>query len=166
MAEVYVALGSNLGDRAGNLAAARDALGRSAVKIERASSIYETEPWGAANQGRYLNQVARGTTSLSPKALLARLLDIERALGRNRMNAERFGPRVIDLDILLYEGVTLSEPDLQIPHPRMMERAFVLVPLVEIAPDLTVGGARIADALAKLDRAGVAIFRPHGEEPG
>ena len=123
MAEVYVALGSNLGDRGMNLAAARDALGRSAMTIERASSIYETEPWGAANQGPYLNQALRGRTQLPPRALLAKLLEIERELGRDRSHAERFGPRVIDLDILLYEGVTLNEPDLQIPHPRMMERA-------------------------------------------
>lgn len=160
MAEVYVALGSNLGDRAHNLAAARDALGRGALIIERASSIYETEPWGAANQGPYLNQAVLGRTQLAPRALLAKLLEIERELGRDRSHAERFGPRVIDLDILLYEGVVLSEPDLQIPHPRMMERAFVLVPLAEIAPELEVGGTRIKDALAKLDRSGVVPFRP------
>ena len=159
MAEVYVALGSNLGDRERNLAAARGALDRGALKIDDASSIYETEPWGAANQGRYLNQVVRGQTRLAPRDLLLKLLDIERVLGRDRTNAERFGPRVIDLDILLYEGVTLSDPDLQIPHPRMMERAFVLVPLVEIAPDLSVGGAPIKGALARLDRAGVALYQ-------
>ena len=159
MAEVHIALGSNLGDRERNLAAARDALGRGALSVERASSIYETEPWGAANQGRYLNQAVRGATNLTPKALLAKLLEIERELGRDRSQAERFGPRVIDLDILLYEGVALNEPDLQIPHPRMMERAFVLVPLAEIAPELEVGGTRIKDALAKLDRSGVVPFR-------
>ena len=101
MAEVYVALGSNLGDRAHNLAAARDALGRGALIIERASSIYETEPWGAANQGPYLNQAVLGRTQLAPRALLAKLLEIERELGRDRSHAERFGPRVIDIDILL-----------------------------------------------------------------
>jgi 2-amino-4-hydroxy-6-hydroxymethyldihydropteridine diphosphokinase len=160
MAEVHVALGSNLGDRERNLAAARDALGRGTLTIERASSIYETEPWGAANQGRYLNQVVRGHTQLTPQALLASVLETERRLGRDRAHAERFGPRVIDLDILLYEGAAVNEPDLQIPHPRMMERAFVLVPLAEIAPDLTVGGERVADALAKLDRSGVVPYRP------
>jgi 2-amino-4-hydroxy-6-hydroxymethyldihydropteridine diphosphokinase len=160
MAEVYVALGSNLGDRERNLASARVALGREALTIERVSSIYETDPWGAANQGRYLNQVVRGTTWLAPHDLLAQLLDIERGLGRDRTNAERFGPRVIDLDILLYEGVTVSEPDLHIPHPRMMERAFVLVPLAEIARDITVGRVRVADALTKLDRTGVKLYRP------
>jgi 2-amino-4-hydroxy-6-hydroxymethyldihydropteridine diphosphokinase len=166
MAEAYIALGSNLGDRERNLASAREALGRDTLKIERTSSVYETEPWGAANQDRYLNQVVRGTTPLAPHDFLAQLLDIERALGRDRTNAERFGPRVIDLDILLYDGITRNEADLQIPHPRMMERAFVLVPLAEIAPELAVGGVPVAEALAKLDRTGVAIFRPHGEEPG
>jgi 2-amino-4-hydroxy-6-hydroxymethyldihydropteridine diphosphokinase len=159
MADAYVALGSNLGDRESNLANARDALGQGVLTVEHASSIYQTEPWGAANQGRYLNQVVLGTTMLTPQALLAKLLDIERALGRDRANAERFGPRVIDLDILLYDGVTLKEADLQIPHPRMMERAFVLVPLAEIAPELAVGDVRIKDALSKLDRSGVAPFR-------
>jgi 2-amino-4-hydroxy-6-hydroxymethyldihydropteridine diphosphokinase len=160
MAEVFVALGSNLGDRERNLTAARDALGRDALGIERVSSIYETEPWGAANQGRYLNQVVRGRTQLAPRALLTTLLEIERALGRDRTHAKRFGPRVIDLDILFFEGAALNEPDLQIPHPRMMERAFVLVPLAEIAPDLAVGGVRVADALATLDRSGVVALRP------
>jgi len=159
MADVYVALGSNLGDRERNLASARVALAREALTIKRASSIYETEPWGAANQGRYLNQVVHGTTQLAPKALLTKLLEIERELGRDRTNAERFGPRVIDLDILLYEGVSLSEPDLQIPHPRMMERAFVLVPLAEIAPALSVGGVKVADALARLDQTGVRQYK-------
>jgi len=160
MAEVYVALGSNLGDRERNLASAHEALGREALTVERVSSIYETDPWGAANQGRYLNQVVRGTTRLAPHDLLAQLLDIERALGRDRTNAERFGPRVIDLDILLYEGVTVNEPDLHIPHPRMMERAFVLVPLAEIAPALSIGGVPVKDALARLDQTGVKQYKP------
>ncbi|HEY7458706.1 MAG TPA: 2-amino-4-hydroxy-6-hydroxymethyldihydropteridine diphosphokinase [Xanthobacteraceae bacterium] len=156
MAEVFVALGSNLGDRAANLAAARDALAR--ILIEPAlSSIYETEPWGPPNQGRYLNQVMRGTTALAPRDLLENLQDIERSLGRDRRREERYGPRTIDLDILLYDDLVVEEPGLQIPHPRMMERAFVLVPLVEIAPDRVVHGVRIKDALARLDRAGVAI---------
>lgn len=162
MAEVHLALGSNLGDRAANLAAARDALAQGAVAIARASSVYETAPWGPGPQGPYLNQVLCGTTRLAPRDLLARLLDIERALGRDRAQAERFGPRVIDLDILLYDDLALDEPALQIPHPRMLERAFVLVPLAEIAPDLAVGGVRIADALARLDRSGVAPYRPCG----
>jgi 2-amino-4-hydroxy-6-hydroxymethyldihydropteridine diphosphokinase len=158
MAEVYIALGSNLGNRAQNLALACEALARNEIEITAASSVYETEPWGPKPQGPYLNQVIRGTTKLAPKALLARLLDIERTLGRERDGVERYGPRTIDLDILLFGDEKLAEPDLQIPHPRMMERAFVLVPLAEIAPDLTVGGVAVADALARLDHGGVALY--------
>ena len=158
MAEAFVALGSNLGDREENLTAARAALADGVLAQIAASSIYETAPWGPVPQGRYLNQVVRGTTKLAPKALLARLLDIERTLGRERDGVERYGPRTIDLDILLFGGEKFAEPDLQIPHPRMMERAFVLVPLAEIAPDLTVGGVAVADALARLDHGGVALY--------
>jgi len=157
MADVFIGLGSNLGDREGNLAAARSALSRGVIDIAAESSVYETEPWGPVPQGRYLNQVSRGRTRLEPRALLAKLLEIERALGRDRMREERYGPRTIDLDILLYGNREVCEPDLQIPHPRMMQRPFVLVPLAEIAPDLIVAGVPIADTLARLDRSGVAL---------
>jgi 2-amino-4-hydroxy-6-hydroxymethyldihydropteridine diphosphokinase len=152
MAEAYIALGSNLGDRAAILAAAREALGRGVLANPTASSIHETEPWGPVMQGRYLNQVVRGTTSLKPRALLNKLHEIERTLGRDRPREARYGPRTIDLDILLYDGLEVNEPDLQIPHPRMMERAFVLAPLAEIAPDLTVGGVPVRQALTRLNR--------------
>lgn len=158
MPDVFIALGSNLGDRANNLAAARDALARGVLSISAASSIYETEPWGPKPQGPYLNQVLRGTTVLTPRALLARLMQIERTLGRDRSKEERFGPRTIDLDILLYGDDVVREPDLEIPHPRMMERAFVLVPLVEIAPELAVGGVAVKAALVRLDRSGVRLY--------
>ena len=156
MHDVFIALGSNLGRRAANLAAARDALAQ-ALALTASSSVYETDPWGPIKQGRYLNQVVRATTALTPRALLAKLHEIERALGRDRTGETRYGPRTIDLDILLYGNVVVDEPDLQIPHPRMMERPFVLVPLSEIAPDLTVRGVRVKEALARLDRSGVAI---------
>ena len=152
------ALGSNLGDRAQNLAVAREALVQGPVEISASSSIYETEPWGPKPQGPYLNQVVRGTTQLAPSVLLTRLLEIEQSLGRERDGTARYGPRKIDLDILLYGDVVLLEPELQIPHPRMLERAFVLVPLAEIAPDLRVGGTAVKDALSKLDRSGVARY--------
>jgi 2-amino-4-hydroxy-6-hydroxymethyldihydropteridine diphosphokinase len=158
MPEVYLGLGSNLGNRAANLAAAREALARNVLTGMRASSIYETEPWGPAPQGRYLNQVVVGSTELTPRALLAKLFEIERVLGRNRAREQRFGPRTIDLDILLYDDRAVSEPDLQIPHPRLLERPFVLVPLAEIAPDVRVKGIAIQDALARLDRSGVAHY--------
>jgi 2-amino-4-hydroxy-6-hydroxymethyldihydropteridine diphosphokinase len=159
MAEVFLALGSNLGDRAANLAAAREALARGVLDNLTASSIYDTEPWGPIKQGRYLNQVARGTTALAPRALLRELQKIEISLGRDRAKEERYGPRTIDLDILLYDQVELNEADLTIPHPRMTERPFVLVPLAEIAPDLEIGGVPLKHLLARLDCSAVAISR-------
>jgi len=104
------------------------------------SDLFETLPVGPGEQGLYLNTAAVLETSLSPKNLLAGLLEIERALGRDRAAGERWGPRVIDLDLLLYGGLTLDEPGLQVPHPRMHERAFVLVPLAEVARDWAVPG--------------------------
>jgi 2-amino-4-hydroxy-6-hydroxymethyldihydropteridine diphosphokinase len=155
MAEAFVALGSNLGDRAANLDRARAALVAGPMQLTAASSVYETEPWGPVPQGPYLNQVVRGTTQLAPRALLAALHAIETRLGRNRKNEIRFGPRVIDLDILLYDDLTLVEPDLKIPHPRLLERAFVLAPLAEIDPDRVVRGERVRDALARIGTKGV-----------
>jgi 2-amino-4-hydroxy-6-hydroxymethyldihydropteridine diphosphokinase len=157
LAEVFIALGSNLGDRAGNLAAARAALAPD-VLVTAASSVYETEPWGPVPQGRYLNQVLRAETELKPHALLVQLQEIERALGRDRAVEQRYGPRTIDLDILLYDDQRVDETDLTIPHARMLERPFVLVPLAEIAPELVVSGVRIADAVGALDRSRVAIY--------
>lgn len=160
MPDVFIALGSNLGERRENLAAARETLAQGGVAVEAISSIYETEPWGPVPQGTYLNQVVRGVTALSPHALLAKLMEVERSLGRDRVREERYGPRTIDLDILLYDDIAVHEPDLVIPHPRMMERPFVLVPLVEIAPELVVGGVAVKDALARLDRSGVRKYQP------
>jgi 2-amino-4-hydroxy-6-hydroxymethyldihydropteridine diphosphokinase len=159
MAEVFLALGSNLGDRVGNLAAAREALAREILDNLTASSIYDTEPWGPIKQGRYLNQVARGTTTLAPRALLGELQKIEISLGRDRAKEERYGPRTIDLDILLYDQVVLNEADLTIPRPRMTERPFVLVPLAEIAPDLEIADVPLKRLLARLDRSAVAISK-------
>jgi 2-amino-4-hydroxy-6-hydroxymethyldihydropteridine diphosphokinase len=159
MADVFIALGSNLGDRAGNLAAARRALGSGVVERLVASSIYDTKPWGPIKQGRYLNQVVRGTTDLSPHALLSKLQEIEQAFGRDRAREERYGPRTIDLDILLYDGLEIKEADLTIPHPRMKERAFVLIPLAEIAPAIEIGGVPVRELLARVDRSAVVISR-------
>ena len=159
MADVFIALGSNLGDRAANLAAARKALASGAIEQLVASSIYDTKPWGPVKQGRYLNQVVRGATDLNPRALLNKLQQIELALGRDRACEERFGPRTIDLDILLYDGLEIKDADLTIPHPRMKERAFVLVPLAEIAPTIEVGGVAVKELLAQIDRTAVAISR-------
>ena len=132
MAIVYLALGGNLGDRRANLRAAMDRL-RPAIRFLAVSSLYETEPVGFREQPDFLNAVARVETDLDPYALLDLLKATERALGRE----ERFrnAPRVVDLDILLYDERALDEEGLVIPHPRLDERAFVLIPLVEIAPE-------------------------------
>ncbi len=129
----YLALGSNLGDRRANLVAAVERV-RAQVRVEAISSLYETEPAYVGDQPRYLNAVLRGHTALEPAELLAFLKGIEREIGR--VEGPRFGPRVIDLDILLYDRLILTTSELTIPHPRMAERPFVLVPLAEIAPDL------------------------------
>lgn len=153
-ATVYIALGSNLGDRRGNLAAARSALAPQ-VRLTRESPVYETEPWGYTEQEKFLNQVVEGETELSPEELLVSLKQVEVQLGREP--TFRYGPRRIDLDILFYDDRIVSLPNLQIPHPRVAERAFVLVPLADLAPDLPhpLTGETVAEMLSAVDRSGV-----------
>ena len=134
---VYLALGSNLGDRRANLAAAVARLGEQ-VAVEAMSSLYETEPAYITDQPRFLNAALRGRTELAPLALLAFAKQIERELGRAA--GARYGPRVVDIDVLLYGDQTIDAPELTIPHPRMAERPFVLAPLAEIAPGLVPPG--------------------------
>jgi len=129
----YIALGSNLGDRIANLQAAIQAL-QPFLRVLGQSPVYETAPWGYANQPDYLNQVIRGETELPPQELFQRLKAIEADLGREP--TFRNGPRTIDLDILLYDDLVLDSPILTIPHPRFSERAFVLFPLADLAPGL------------------------------
>jgi 2-amino-4-hydroxy-6-hydroxymethyldihydropteridine diphosphokinase len=127
----YLALGSNLGDRAENLRQAIQALhARDGIRVLRVSPIYETDPVGYVDQDPFLNMAAAIDTHLPPEQLLKEVLGIERKLGRVR--TIRWGPRTIDIDILLYDHVTLDQADLKIPHPAMTERAFVLVPLRDI----------------------------------
>ena len=132
MKTVYIALGSNLGDRVANLLQARDRMQSPHCKLTRASSVYETKPRGLLDQPWFLNQVVEAETTLYPRQLLARLLKIEQEMGRQRMIPN--GPRVIDLDILLFGNMVIHLPGLQVPHPRMGERRFVLEPLAELAP--------------------------------
>lgn len=129
-------MGSNLGERSLSIGQALLALrGTEGVSGISVSSIVETDPVGPGKQEKYLNQVWRVTTSLSARALLDRLLAIERDLGRVRVPGEKWGPRTIDLDVLLYGDAVIDEPGLVVPHPRMHERKFVLEPLAQIAPD-------------------------------
>jgi 2-amino-4-hydroxy-6-hydroxymethyldihydropteridine diphosphokinase len=144
----YVGLGSNLGDRDRNVRAAVDRLGEGALTVVRLSTIRETEPVGVTDQPKFLNAVAALETVLRPRALLDRLLEIERELGRDRTAERRWGPRTIDLDLLLYEDEMIDEPGLTVPHPRLAERRFVLEPLHELDPDLVLpDGRRVVDLL-------------------
>lgn len=129
---VFIALGTNLGDQEANLQRAKAALSPE-VHLVRESPIYETAPWGFEDQPNFLNQVIEARTDLSPRALLAHLKAIEARLGRQK--TFRNGPRLIDLDILFYGSRIIRENDLEIPHPRLADRAFVLVPLKDLAPD-------------------------------
>lgn len=134
MKKIYLGLGSNLGDRRANLDRAVHSLNSQELRVLRESSIYETEPRDFADQPWFLNQVVEAETSLFPRQLRTRLHKIERELGRKPSVPK--GPRAIDIDILLYADATASAPDLEIPHPRMGERRFVLEPLAELAPEL------------------------------
>lgn len=151
---VYLALGSNLGDRRRQLLSALDQL-RAVVAIQRISSIYETEPVGYLEQARFFNMVCNGTTTLQANDLLKYVKHIEGTMGRQA--TFRNGPRVIDIDILLYDDLILAQEDLIIPHPRMWQRAFVLVPLAEIAPDLRDPGSNtsLRELLTRVDQHGV-----------
>jgi 2-amino-4-hydroxy-6-hydroxymethyldihydropteridine diphosphokinase len=160
MAEVYLGLGSNVGNRIAQLAHARDAISKTAGKIQAASSIYDTAPWGPIPQDNYLNQVILISSELAPRDLLAALHEIERAAGRDRANEVRYGPRTLDLDILIHGDKAVQEEGLTIPHPRITERAFVLVPLAEIAPGLVLDGTPVRELLDRIDSKSVARYDP------
>jgi 2-amino-4-hydroxy-6-hydroxymethyldihydropteridine diphosphokinase len=135
MSTVHIGIGSNLGDREEHCLKAIRLFPEKGVLVRRRSSVYETEPWGVKDQARFLNMAIEGETALTPARLLEVLKMIEDEVGR--VETYRWGPRVIDLDILLYDDLVMSTPELTIPHPRMHEREFVLRPLAEIAPDKT-----------------------------
>jgi 2-amino-4-hydroxy-6-hydroxymethyldihydropteridine diphosphokinase len=144
----YIGLGSNLGDRKGTL---RDALARLAeLGKVRVSSFRETDPVGVTDQPKFVNAVAELSTQLAPRDLLDALLAIERELGRDRSREQRWGPRTLDLDLLLYGGEMIDEPGLTVPHPRLADRRFVLEPLHELVPGLVLSdGTRVGDLLAR-----------------
>jgi 2-amino-4-hydroxy-6-hydroxymethyldihydropteridine diphosphokinase len=144
----YVALGSNLGDRTQTLLDAVAALrAEDGVEITGVSSLIETDPVGFLDQPRFVNGVAALDTTLAPRELLTLLLEVEQRFGRRRDAVPAQGPRTLDLDLLLYGDAQLDEPGLQVPHPRLHERAFVLEPLAELAPGLEIPGRGPVEAL-------------------
>jgi 2-amino-4-hydroxy-6-hydroxymethyldihydropteridine diphosphokinase len=156
---VFIALGSNLGDRLSNLKTAIASLPPS-VQPEVCSPVYETPPWGYSDQPHYLNQVIRARTDLEPQALLGYLKQVESRMGRKP--TFRYGPRVIDLDVLFYDDLVLEARQLEIPHPRLPGRAFVLVPLAGIAPGLVhpVLDLTIKEMLGEVDTNEIAWYAP------
>lgn len=148
MTRAYIGLGSNLGDREAQIAAALELLRQEAgIEVFAVSALRLTDPVGYLDQPRFLNGAAAVETSLSARELLERLLAIERSLGRERESGPRYGPRTIDLDLLVFGAETIDEPGLQVPHPRLAERKFALEPLVELEPVLEVPGLGPVQAL-------------------
>jgi 2-amino-4-hydroxy-6-hydroxymethyldihydropteridine diphosphokinase len=156
MADVLIALGGNVGDvRATFQKAIANICGMAQATLLARSSDYATPPWGEENQARFVNACVEIETSLDPHALLFTLHKIEKKFGRDRSSERRWGPRPLDLDMLAYDDISLQKPELTLPHPRLFERAFVLVPLAEIAPDRLIAGRSVRDALAQLSTEGI-----------
>jgi 2-amino-4-hydroxy-6-hydroxymethyldihydropteridine diphosphokinase len=161
MAEALIGLGGNVGD-------VRETLNRAVtqfcdgveVRLTARSSDYRTPPWGVRDQPPFVNLCLAVATDLPPRELLARAQAVERMFGRDRAAEIHWGPRTLDIDILTYDDLVLRSPDLTIPHPRLFERAFVLVPLAEIAPERMIRGWRVRAVLAKLDKAGIEKLPP------
>ena len=169
MARAYLGLGGNIGDVRATLREALTRLDASGARVVARSADYETPPWGKLDQPAFVNLCAIVETELDPETLLALCLKVEADLGRRRL--EKWGPRVIDIDVLAYEDtaaphtgastegaqpvLTLTSPTLTIPHPYMLDRAFVLLPLAEIAPDLVIRGTRVADAARAMGQEGI-----------
>jgi 2-amino-4-hydroxy-6-hydroxymethyldihydropteridine diphosphokinase len=164
MVEAYIALGSNIGDREANIRQAFEFL-KQKIKIAKVSGLYETKPMYMENQGWFLNCAAKVETKMHPKDFLGFLKGVEQKLGRKPV--ERNGPRIIDLDILFFGNQIVSEGGLQVPHPKMADRAFVLVPLAEIAPDLMhpIYKKTIIDILSELqyDKAEIALKKSYND---
>jgi 2-amino-4-hydroxy-6-hydroxymethyldihydropteridine diphosphokinase len=156
MAHALIALGGNVGDvRATFQKAIANICGMTQGALLARSSDYATPPWGEVQQERFINACIEIDTSLDPHALLFVLHKIEAKFGRDRANEKRWGPRTLDLDLIAYGEVSMQKPELTLPHPRLFERAFVLVPLAEISPDRVIAGRKIASALAELSIEGI-----------
>jgi len=161
MAEALLGFGGNVGDVRATLteAIALFADGND-VKLRAQSSHYRTPPWGMLEQPPFVNMAIQVETSLTPRALLERAMHVESTFDRERYRVKRWGPRPIDIDLLSYDQSVIDEPGLTLPHPRMFERAFVLVPLNEIVPGRVIAGHNIREALAKLDIRGIERLPP------
>jgi 2-amino-4-hydroxy-6-hydroxymethyldihydropteridine diphosphokinase len=153
MPAALIALGGNVGDVRATLDRAVALLcDGETVRLRARSSDYRTPPWGIAEQPPFVNLCIAVDTELAPRALLARAQAIESRLGRDRTTEQRWGPRPIDIDLIAYDDVVADDPALTLPHPLWRERGFVVVPLAEIAPEHVIGGQRVRDALAQVDR--------------
>ena len=156
MADVLIALGGNVGDvRATFQKAIANVCGMAQAVLKARSSDYSTPPWGDEAQAPFINACIEIETALDPHALLFTLHKIENKFGRDRAGERRWGPRTLDLDLIAYDDVSMREPELTLPHPHLFERAFVLVPLAEIAPDRVIAGRKVAAALAQLSTEGI-----------
>jgi 2-amino-4-hydroxy-6-hydroxymethyldihydropteridine diphosphokinase len=153
VAEILLGFGGNIGDPSSAITAALQRLETEGVRITARSSFYRTPAWGKTDQSDFVNLCAAGETALTPTELLDKIRRIEAALGRERR--ERWGPRIIDIDILTYGECAIAEPELTIPHPHLSGRAFVLVPLLDIAPDRVIAGRTVREWAADVDRGGI-----------
>ena len=156
MASALIALGGNVGDvRATFKSAIADICNTAQAVLLARSSDYATPPWGDEQQARFINACIEIETGLAPLPLLSALQRIEQAFGRDRSRERRWGPRTLDLDLIAYDDVSMDQPELTLPHPRAFERAFVLVPLSEIAPNRRIAGRSVREALAGLSPEGI-----------
>jgi 2-amino-4-hydroxy-6-hydroxymethyldihydropteridine diphosphokinase len=161
MAEALIALGGNVGDVRATFDRAVTMLCETdAVRLIARSSDYCTPPWGVEDQPPFINAALAVATTLAPHDLLRHARTIETLLGRDRANEQRWGPRKIDIDLIAYDDAVIDDPELQLPHPRLFQRAFVLIPLAEIAPQRLIAGIRVGEALARLDATGIERLPP------
>ncbi|MGH6663470.1 MAG: 2-amino-4-hydroxy-6-hydroxymethyldihydropteridine diphosphokinase [Pseudolabrys sp.] len=161
MTQAWLALGGNVGDSRAILdrAVAQLCDGKEMMLINR-SADYRTPPWGFKYQPPFINLCIAVETTLSPRDLLTRAQEVELALGRDRAHETRWGPRTADIDIIAYDNLTIDELGLTVPHPRLFARAFVLLPLAEVAPDLVIGGRSVRREAAAIDKAGIERLPP------